>query len=54
LDEATYYVKTVPISINLFTILWIDLITIISCLLLLLIPSIIIKTITPVKALKFN
>ncbi len=54
LDEATYYVKTVPISINLFTILWIDIITIISCLLLLLIPSIIIKTITPVKALKFN
>lgn len=54
LDEATYYVKTVPIAMHIQNILWIDTITIISCVVLLLIPSYIIKSITPVKALKFN
>jgi len=54
LDEATYYVKTVPISLKFKTIVWIDIVTIISCLTLLIIPSFIIKNITPVKALKFN
>lgn len=54
LNESTYYVKQVPVKLELINILAVNSITFIVCFLLLLIPSYIIKTITPVKALKFN
>ena len=54
LNESTYYVKQVPIYLQWSTILYILLLTFITCFILLLIPSYIIKTIRPVKALKFN
>ncbi|HOZ52012.1 MAG TPA: FtsX-like permease family protein [Chitinophagaceae bacterium] len=54
LNEATYYVKTVPIYLDPNIVLSINLIAFIICSLLLLIPSLIVKTISPTKALKFN
>ncbi|MBL7764639.1 MAG: ABC transporter permease [Chitinophagaceae bacterium] len=54
LDEATYYVKTVPIQLNASIIVMIDVLTIVICLLLLLIPSYLIRTISSVKALQFT
>lgn len=54
LNESTYYVKQVPIFIQWSTIAFIIVLTFLTCFVLLLIPSYIIKTIRPVKALKFN
>lgn len=54
LNESTYYVKQVPIYLQATTIMYIISLTFFTCLILLLIPSYIIKHIRPVKALKFN
>ncbi len=54
LPEASYYIKEVPIYLKFSNILLIDLGTIMICLFLLFIPLIIIRTISPSKALKFT
>ncbi len=54
LDQASYYVKTVPINLNLFHILLINAGCLIVCILALLIPSYIVSKITVVKAIRFN
>lgn len=54
LDESVYYVNTVPIYLDAYTVILILTGTIFICLSLLLIPVYIIKNITPTKALKFN
>jgi lipoprotein-releasing system permease protein len=54
LDEQVYYIKTVPIFLDPAVIIAINLIALIICSSLLLIPSFIVKTISPTKALKFN
>jgi lipoprotein-releasing system permease protein len=54
LDEGIYYVKTVPVFLDPLIILLINLIAFIICTLLLLIPSLIVKKISPTKALRFN
>lgn len=54
LDEATYFVKTVPVSIEVLNILVVNIATLVICFLLLIIPSFIIRNISPTKALKFN
>jgi lipoprotein-releasing system permease protein len=54
LDESVYYIKKIPIYLDPITILSILAGTIAVCLSLLLIPSYIIRTISPTKALKFN
>ena len=54
LDQATYYVSVIPISINLFSIILLNLGTLLACLLMLIIPSFIVSKITPVKAIRFS
>lgn len=54
LDEATYYVKTVPMALAWDQILLINLVTAIACFILLFIPSIIVYKISPVKAIRFD
>jgi lipoprotein-releasing system permease protein len=54
LDQATYYVSVIPINLNLVHIILLNLGTLISCLLMLIIPSFIISKITPVKAIRFS
>ena len=53
LDPTTYYVSTVPVTINIFAILILNTGTLILCFLMLIIPSVIITKINPVKSIKF-
>ncbi|MBK8628139.1 MAG: ABC transporter permease [Saprospiraceae bacterium] len=54
LDEANYYLSTAPIAINGWTILWLNVATLIVTLLFLIIPTMLVSRITPVKALRFE
>lgn len=54
LDPRTYYVTEVPIYLNWDYILIVNIGTLLLCMLMLLIPSIIISKISPVKAIKFE
>lgn len=54
LDPETYYVNQAPVHLSAFSLLWINLGTLILCLLMLIIPSFIVSKISPVKAIKFD
>jgi lipoprotein-releasing system permease protein len=54
LNPQTYYVTEVPVYIGWEYILAVNIGTLTLCLLMLLIPSIIISKISPVKAMKFD
>lgn len=54
LNPENYYVNVAPVNINFWSILTLNIGTIIVCLLVLLIPSFIITKISPIKAIKFN
>jgi lipoprotein-releasing system permease protein len=54
LDQESYYVPWVPIHLDLMDIISINALTLGVCLLVLLLPSLIISRITPVKAIRFS
>jgi len=54
LDAHIYYLSTVPIDLSFFHIVLINGITFLTCMLSLLIPSIVISRISPSKSIKFN
>lgn len=54
LDQATYYVDTIPMNVNLLHVLLLNLGTLACCMLMLLLPSLIVSKITPVKAIRFS
>jgi lipoprotein-releasing system permease protein len=54
LDEASYYVKTVPIAIDWMNILYLNLATFGMCFIALLIPVYIVTQVSPVKAIRFS
>ena len=54
LNPDTYYVSEAPVYINWDYILMLNLGTFVACLLMLLIPSVIISKISPVKAIRFD
>jgi lipoprotein-releasing system permease protein len=54
LNPDTYYVSEAPVYINWDYILLLNIGTFIACLLMLLIPSVIISKISPVKAIRFD
>ncbi len=54
LDQASYYLKTIPINLNIWYILIINIGTIVLCILALMIPSFIISKITPIKAIRYK
>lgn len=53
LNPDTYYVSTLPVYISFWSILWLNLGTLILCFLMLIIPSLIITKIDPSKSIKF-
>ena len=53
LDPASYHVTTVPVYINVFSIIMLNIGTLILCFLMLLIPSYIITKIDPSKSIQF-
>jgi lipoprotein-releasing system permease protein len=54
LDPSSYYLKTVPINLNLIHILLLNAGTMAVIILMLLIPSQLVSRITPVKAIKYD
>ncbi|MDQ5930411.1 MAG: lipoprotein-releasing system permease protein [Bacteroidota bacterium] len=54
LNPESYYVTQAPVDINLVYILLLNLLTIVVCSLVLLIPSYIITKISPIKAIRFD
>ena len=54
LDPETYYMSSIPISLDIIHILLINFFTICLCYLILIIPSIIITKIAPIKAIRFK
>ena len=54
LDPNTYYVTKVPVYMDITTVFWLNGLTLLMCMLLLLLPSFIISKIPPTQALKIN
>ena len=54
LPQEQYYLSEVPIEINFGSIALINIGTVVLCFFMLLIPSMIVAKISPVKAIKFN
>ena len=53
-NPEEYYIEYIPIDIGLPTILLLNLGVMVLCLLMLLLPSLIISKISPVKAMQFE
>ena len=54
LNPDTYYVSEAPVYINWDYIILLNIGTFIACLLMLIIPSVIVSKISPVKAIRFD
>lgn len=54
LDEASYYMAYAPVLLKPWNVLWLNIGTLCSCLLLLVIPSMLVYRIHPVKAIRFQ
>ena len=54
LDPSSYYIKTVPVNIDLFHILILNAGTMASIIIMLIVPSQLISRITPVKAIRYD
>jgi lipoprotein-releasing system permease protein len=54
LDPTSYYIKTVPVNLQLTHILLLNAGTMAAILIMLLVPSKLISRITPVKAIKYD
>ena len=54
LDKSTYYVSQAPVYLSLDYILGVNLGVIICCVLIMIIPSYLIRKISPVEAIKFE
>jgi len=54
LPQESYYVPVVPIHLDLFNIVILNILSITACYLMLIIPSLIITRINPVKAIRFS
>lgn len=54
LDPSSYYLTTVPVNLDLFYLFLINIGTIITIVMFLLIPSGIVSSISPARAIRFN
>jgi len=54
LDEASYYVSYVPVMLDPFMILAVNIATLLICTAAMLLPSLLITKITPIKAIRFS
>ncbi len=54
LNPDTYYVSFVPVELHFLDLLYINLLTIASCLFMMLLPVLVISKITPAKTLRFK
>lgn len=54
LDQQSYYMNFVPIELHWSVVILLNAGTLIACVLMLLIPSMLVTRITPIKALRFK
>ena len=54
LDPEVYYLDYVPVNLSIVNILLINLLTIIICRITLILPSLLVTRINPIKAIKFD
>lgn len=54
LPEESYYVKVVPVNLQLLHILFLNMGTLFFCFLMLLVPSMVVSRILPLKAIRFS
>lgn len=54
LDQVSYYVDYVPVSVSFSNVIFLNAAAMVVILLMLVLPSFVISRITPVKAIKFN
>jgi lipoprotein-releasing system permease protein len=54
LDPSSYYIKTVPVNLELFHIILLNAGTMAAIIVMLLVPSQLISRITPVKAIRYD
>ena len=54
LEKETYYLEFVPINFDLFHILLLNGGTLTVCMLFILLPTLVINKISPIKAIRFN
>ena len=54
LDQSSYYIPYVPVNLNLFHLLVENSATLIVCVAMMIIPSLLVTRISPVKAMRFN
>jgi lipoprotein-releasing system permease protein len=54
LDQATYFITSVPINFNLLYILLLNVGTLAATMLILIVPSMIISKISPESTLRYN
>jgi len=54
LNPETYYVNQAPVHLSIPALLWINLGTLLLCIMMLIVPSFIVSKISPVKAIKFD
>jgi len=54
LDPSSYYIKTVPVNLDLIHILILNAGTMAAIIVMLLVPSKLISRITPVKAIRYD
>lgn len=54
LDQASYYMNFVPIQLNWSDVLLLNIGTLVVCILVLVVPSMLVSSISPVKAIRFK
>lgn len=54
LSEEAYYVKTAPVDLDFWTVIFLNLGTLVINIIVLIIPSYLVTRITPVKAIRFK
>lgn len=54
LNPETYYLDSVPINLSIIHILLINAGTIVTCLIMMFLPTLILNKITPIKAIRFS
>lgn len=54
LDQSNYYVDYAPIDLSLLTVVLLNIGTFVVCLLMLIVPSMMVSRISPVKAIRFK
>ena len=54
LDQANYYIDHVPVQFDLTSIVMVNIGSLVACLIMLIIPSMLVSRIDPIKSIRFN